>query len=273
MSHMNERTGDYRYVRSETFSKMPFCIEMAGVDKCTSKYYLKRNNSPISVVGYTVSGCGIIKENGKEVKAEKGSLFIVTVGDSHEYHSLNNWEFYWVNIKGTYFKEILSKYGLEDTLVFNNFELYKDFINLIRDVTNNKAELYLWQIRMQEFLYKAALNLYKNREFSAKQTMGEKIKTEIEKHIGENLTEKEICGQLGISNRQAQRVFKKEFSISIHKFEVESKIRKAKTLLLNTNNSIKQIAWEIGFENEKYFSTFFRKNVGVSPTEYRALYS
>jgi AraC family transcriptional activator of pobA len=47
-------------------------------------------------------------------------------------------------------------------------------------------------------------------------------------------------------------------------------IAEAKRLLLYTDKSIKQITFELGFEDVSYFSNFFKKNAGVSPSDFKA---
>lgn len=47
-------------------------------------------------------------------------------------------------------------------------------------------------------------------------------------------------------------------------------IHEAKRLLGYSTMSVKQVALELGFQDEAYFSRFFRKNTGLRPTEYRA---
>lgn len=46
-------------------------------------------------------------------------------------------------------------------------------------------------------------------------------------------------------------------------------IIEAKRELYLTNKTIKQIAWELGYEDEYYFSRFFKVNADVSPQQYR----
>ena len=47
-------------------------------------------------------------------------------------------------------------------------------------------------------------------------------------------------------------------------------IAEAKRLLLYTDKSIKQITFELGFEDVSYFSNFFKKNAGLSPSDFKS---
>jgi len=47
-------------------------------------------------------------------------------------------------------------------------------------------------------------------------------------------------------------------------------LEKAKTLLVNTNNTIDEIAYELGFQYPQSFSKLFKKKIGITPTIFRA---
>lgn len=47
------------------------------------------------------------------------------------------------------------------------------------------------------------------------------------------------------------------------------RIDKAKELLLSTPLNVTEIAFEVGFNNSNYFSSLFKKTVGVAATTYR----
>jgi YesN/AraC family two-component response regulator len=51
------------------------------------------------------------------------------------------------------------------------------------------------------------------------------------------------------------------------------RISNAKTMLLNTNGGIKEIAYKVGFDDEKAFMKRFKQLEGVSPTTYRNAFS
>lgn len=46
-------------------------------------------------------------------------------------------------------------------------------------------------------------------------------------------------------------------------------IIEAKRLLYHTNKSVKQVTYELGFEDPAYFTNFFKRHTGVSPVEFR----
>ena len=54
-----------------------------------------------------------------------------------------------------------------------------------------------------------------------------------------------------------------------YKYILNGKTETAKMMLLNTNMPIKEIAYELSFADEHYFSNMFKKLTGTSPKKYR----
>lgn len=50
----------------------------------------------------------------------------------------------------------------------------------------------------------------------------------------------------------------------------ERLVLEARRLLFHTHNSLKEIAFDLGFANGSYFNRFFKRETGVTPAEYRA---
>jgi len=48
-------------------------------------------------------------------------------------------------------------------------------------------------------------------------------------------------------------------------------VEKAKNILLTTNSSISEVAYDLGFEYPNHFSKLFKAKIGMSPSEYRNL--
>lgn len=84
----------------------------------------------------------------------------------------------------------------------------------------------------------------------------------------------EIIGeQVGLNPAYFSSVFKKETGVSFVDYLTEVRIQNTKELLVNTGRSVNDIAELSGFNDLKYFNKKFRKYTGLSPSEYRKLYS
>ena len=68
------------------------------------------------------------------------------------------------------------------------------------------------------------------------------------------------------------KLFSKKLGITPAQFIIRKKTDLAIEQLLNTNRSISHIAEDLGFNSQFYFHNFFKKQTGLSPSEYRNLY-
>lgn len=85
-------------------------------------------------------------------------------------------------------------------------------------------------------------------------------------------SEKELSfysDKLNITNNTLSKAVKKEFAKTPSQLINERIILEAKKLLHLTYRSVKEIASELGFSDEFYFSRYFKKSVGCSPKNYR----
>lgn len=79
----------------------------------------------------------------------------------------------------------------------------------------------------------------------------------------------EAAAQTNLSYVQFLRRFKSHTGMTPSDYITTLRIQKAKNMLADTDMFIKDIASLCGFENEYYFSNFFKKHIGVSPLAYR----
>ncbi|WP_166417152.1 GlxA family transcriptional regulator [Cochlodiniinecator piscidefendens] len=75
-----------------------------------------------------------------------------------------------------------------------------------------------------------------------------------------------IANNIGISVRQLERLFGKYLNCSPKKYYVEMRLEKARHLLIQTDNSITEIAHACGFESSGHFTRVYRATFGVTPS-------
>lgn len=90
----------------------------------------------------------------------------------------------------------------------------------------------------------------------------------IEAHIREKSVHY-YASQLCLSENYLNRCIKKVIGRSAKQLINEVNVEYAKLLLVNTTQDIAEIAYELGYPSPSYFSKFFRKEMGISPNEYR----
>lgn len=80
---------------------------------------------------------------------------------------------------------------------------------------------------------------------------------------------KDYAADLHISTKHLSQTVK-DLTGKVAKEHIQDRlVLEAKRLLLHTKLTIKEIAYEIGFEEPLHFSGFFKKRVGVSPSHFR----
>ncbi len=91
----------------------------------------------------------------------------------------------------------------------------------------------------------------------------------IRKNYMEELTLPVLADTFHISKEYLSRLFKKETGTNLFSYIMEMKLNEARTLLSDTEMTLEDIAFKLGFSNGNYFSKVFKKNVGQSPRDYR----
>ena len=79
----------------------------------------------------------------------------------------------------------------------------------------------------------------------------------------------DVSKELQISPYYFSKLFKKRTGSNFIEYLTNVRIERAKELLRNTNKSMKEICLEVGYSDANYFSRTFKKNVGVTPSEYK----
>ena len=94
----------------------------------------------------------------------------------------------------------------------------------------------------------------------------------IHEHYTESITVDDIAVFCNCSRSYITKLFKTNNNYCIKKYITNLRIQNAKKLLKNSDKSIKEIAFYLGYNDSNYFSNVFYKNTGVYPREYRRLH-
>lgn len=216
------------------------------------------------ILNYVVSGNGIF--NGKHMKPGMG--FLIKPGKHFDYTSNPKalWSCFWVTFNGTEAEKICKNFikaNANGVFKFDFPERLRTLIDIIFQDTHFISQAsalshFFKLISYHEEIYTGLSNKYI-----------EQAKDYIKCNFHKKLTIKDIARFLSINDRYLYNLFMKHENISPKAYINNLKIYHAKSLLRNTTFSIAEIAESSGFSDQLAFSHFFKKETGISPSDYR----
>lgn len=195
----------------------------------------------------------------------------------YEYFGDDQTEVYWVHFTGKDVKNVLRGYGIADDMRVINTgtslgytRLFKQMILELQRCQPDYQEMLalllrqlLIAIHRQLTLDRRIRNIYLDTEMeTALQYFNDNYNTEI------NI--EEYAASRGMSVSWFIRVFKQYVNTTPMQYIVSIRIANAQILLETTNYNVTEIGSIVGYDNPLYFSRIFKKQKGISPSEYRA---
>ncbi|NLU08393.1 MAG: helix-turn-helix transcriptional regulator, partial [Clostridiales bacterium] len=91
----------------------------------------------------------------------------------------------------------------------------------------------------------------------------------INKNYRNNITLDTVANMVHLNSSYFSSIFKKEIGMNFSSYLNKIRIEQSMFLLRNTDYSILNIALEVGFEDQSYFSKVFKNFTGMTPKQYR----
>ncbi|MFB5761209.1 helix-turn-helix domain-containing protein [Paenibacillus medicaginis] len=109
-------------------------------------------------------------------------------------------------------------------------------------------------------------------ETKSYRAMVNEMKNYIEENFADSdLSLKHLSDRFQVSGKYASYLFKTEFNMKFVDFVTELRMKKAEQLLLETEYSLKDIAFKVGYANAITFGRVFKRVAGITPGDYRSL--
>lgn len=96
----------------------------------------------------------------------------------------------------------------------------------------------------------------------------DRVREYMEQNFNEQLSIGQLAQMANITPKYFVDLFKKTYGQSAMDFVTDLRINRAKRYLMESEEKLRDIALKVGYKDEFYFSRKFKKEVGVSPSEY-----
>ncbi len=94
----------------------------------------------------------------------------------------------------------------------------------------------------------------------------------IQTHLASELTLSRVCAQLYVSRSYLCKAFRELTGTTLCDYVRRVRVHRARMLLVSTGLSIDEVADRCGFRSSTYFATVFRREMGISPSQFRRMY-
>lgn len=91
----------------------------------------------------------------------------------------------------------------------------------------------------------------------------------LSEHLGENIKFSDLSNHLGYSESYIAKLFRNVLHTSVKEYQINLKIEKAKTLIVEKKLSFSEIAYQLGFSSVQHFSKMFKEKTCYSPSAYQ----
>ena len=128
-------------------------------------------------------------------------------------------------------------------------------------------------IRWFEKLFEVAANHVRSAVAEKSNRHVDEIGKLLELDCGRNVSLEYLAEKLHLNPAYLSRIFKEATGKNFMEYLTAFRIEKSKVLLIESDMKVKELCEHMGYTNANYFIKLFKEHTGVTPGEYRQLYT
>lgn len=227
---------------------------------------------------YVTRGEGIYEsEAGGKRQIKAGNAFLVFPGVWHRYgpNPETGWDECWIGFDGDVPRRLLLERCFRPQAPVFSIGLDASWQELFdRAIECLKLETLGYAQMLAGLTFQILARMYVSGR--AEQVGGDfndaiirKTKLMIMERLTARVDWESLAAELHISYSWLRHTFRQHTGLSLHQYQTQLRLNKAKSLLGNSTHTIKEVAFQSGFECPYHFSHLFKRKTGMSPESWR----
>lgn len=227
---------------------------------------------------YIASGKAHFYFHGQEEIVPAGNMVLYRPKEEQRYYyyGIDHTEVYWVHFTGNNVKNILKKYGLPEREHIihtgTSLDYKKIYLQMIQELKLSKPHYEEVLVHYLELLFIMISRLQGKKPKSQSTFLTDEMDHAVahfHSNYNHSISIEQYARNHGMSVSWFIRNFKDYTGSTPTQYLLSLRISNAQSLLESTSYNITEIADIVGYDNPLYFSRLFKKQCGVSPTEFR----
>ena len=247
-------------------------VELMGITHADASYYISRRSRwDMYVIEYVISGTGYINCNGKKYTVHSGDSYIIKSFTEHEYYADKQqpYQKIWANVSGALIDHLMHMFNLSDPVILRHVDL-SEYFTRMHSQLDEKYDIEKLATIIFGMIFKISesANPYEKQNLP----LAEKMRQHIDQNLNNKITTAEVAEHFHVTPIYASRVFKARYNQTINRYIINSTLDIAARWLKNSDFTIAEISNLLGYCNDNYFASQFKKYHGVSPKQYQLQY-
>lgn len=249
------------------------------------KQHISRREQLKSYLFFIVlDGNGTLQYEDVSYTIEKGDCVFIDCSKKYSHKSSKDhlWHLKWVHFHGPTTNNIYEKYLSQGgrpyfrTKELDNYSVLLQEVYSIANLDHHVRDMMIFE-KLAGLLTLIMAENYRNETISPEMASVKAklldIKNYLDTHYIEKVSLSFLEQNFYINKYYLARIFKENFGISINNYLIQKRITEAKYQLRFTNKTIEEISHNCGISDTSYFNRLFKKVEGITPGEFRKLWS
>lgn len=226
-------------------------------------------NSPFNRIYFIHEGLGHVQNKHEKTDLIPGNIYLIPLHTNYDYTCNSHMNKFYLHFKCELFpgNDIFSSEPSCMSLPFD--------VNLVEELIKKAESCELSDIAWcKAILLEAIYSFIKPKAVSIREDVRITLKYQnifnyLKSSSLAKVTLNQLAAQMSMSVSNLSKSFKLDTGKTLKEYIRKQILQTAKEILVLENLSIKQVAYQLGFTDEFYFSRLFKKETGLSPKDYR----
>lgn len=267
---------DFKYsFKVSQRAELSLLVYNTGFQKCPPDYGWGPGVRDHYLLHYVVSGTGCYETGGRTFVLQAGDAFLA-LPDTPVYYRADHaqpWEYYWVGFSGSSASLLLAQTPFSRRMPVIRPAAGDRLRQALLEIYKARGTDYPSAVRMAGYLQAMLGLLMENTPKRGGEALADYARQGaafLQQNYSRSISVEDAAHQAGVSRSYLYRAFQSEFGCSPSAYLTRYRLQRACQLLRYSPLTVSAVAASVGFEDPFYFSRTFRKELGVSPTEYKA---
>lgn len=272
---------DYKCLYTAGHQTTDLYLSYCGIESCPEDH----SYGPIArseyLIHFVIRGRGYFQINNHEYTLAANQAFLIPPNvETYYYTDSNNpYTYVWVGFDGTKVPDYLAQTDLSSEHPVCDLNIpAAEFETLIDSIMQVKELTLPNELKRVGYLYRIlSLLIYSSQSSaSGKTILNYSPETYVEyalqyiEHHYNKITVNDITEYVGVNRSYLHSIFKKKLNMSPQEYLISYRLNIAKSMLLETNLSITDIALQTGYNDSSSLSKAFKKQYGFPPSSARS---